>query len=158
MSRKSVITKEMHEAIGIDSEPKIHEVDKVAIIRFAEAIGDQNPLYWNEGIASKSRYEGIIAPPTFLRSLGAGRPKSGFKSPYADMLDGGSDWEYLGHPVRPGSRISVTDRIVELYEKNGRLGKMLFKIVETSYVDQTDMLIARQWNTTIYYQGSGNQE
>ena len=158
MSQESAIPQEMREAVGVDSEPRTHEVEKGAIIRFAEAIGNQNPLYRDEGAARKSRYGGIIAPPTFLRSLEAGRPKVRLDIPYPDMLDGGSDWEYFGPPVRPGDRITVTNRIVELYEKNGRLGRMLFKVVETSYVDQAGVLVARQRGTTIYYQGDGDQE
>ena len=42
------------------------EATKDAIWHFAEALGDDNPLWTDEEYASKSRYGRIIAPPTFL--------------------------------------------------------------------------------------------
>ena len=35
--------------IGRESKPVVHEVEKGAIRRFAEALGDPNPLYQDEG-------------------------------------------------------------------------------------------------------------
>ena len=39
----SVITQEMRDAVGVESDPVSHEVEKGAIIKFAQAIGDDNP-------------------------------------------------------------------------------------------------------------------
>ncbi len=69
MSQRSVITQDMRDAIGVDSEPATHVVEIGAIKKFAEAIGDSNPIYSDERAALKTRYAGLIAPPTFLRSL-----------------------------------------------------------------------------------------
>lgn len=62
----SVITDEMHRQIGMFSEPWIVEVERGAIARYAEAIGDTNLIYRDEGYAKKSSYAGIVAPPIFL--------------------------------------------------------------------------------------------
>ena len=67
MSEESLITDKMRKAIGVESEPLLYDVDKWHIQRFAEAIGDPNPLYQDEAAARKTRYGGIIAPPTFFR-------------------------------------------------------------------------------------------
>ena len=45
MSPESVITQDMRDAIGVDSEPETHTVEMGAVRRFAEAIGDSNPIY-----------------------------------------------------------------------------------------------------------------
>ena len=42
--KKTVITKELKDAIGVESEPVTKEIEKGAIIKFAEAIGDTNPI------------------------------------------------------------------------------------------------------------------
>ena len=41
---ESVITQEMRDAIGVESDPVINEIEKGAIIKFAQAIGDTNPI------------------------------------------------------------------------------------------------------------------
>lgn len=148
-TEESVITAEMKEAIGVESEPITHDVEKGAIIKFAQAIGDDNPLFNDEQAARKSRYGGMIAPPTFMRSLISNSPPS-FKSPYSAALDGGSEWEYF-EPVRPGDRITVTTKLADLFERPGRLGNMLFAIRETAYVNQFGATTAIQRTTGISY-------
>ena len=41
----SIITDKMRAAIGVESVPVTQEIEKGAIIRFAQAIGDPNPLF-----------------------------------------------------------------------------------------------------------------
>ncbi|MCH9009327.1 MAG: MaoC family dehydratase N-terminal domain-containing protein [Chloroflexi bacterium] len=153
MTQESVITQEMRDVIGVESEAITYDVERGAIRKFAEAIGDDNPLYVDEEAARKSRYGGVIAPPTFMRSMSAGRSRATVQSPYPAALDGGSEWEYF-EPVRPGDRISVTMKVSEMFEREGRLGNMLFIIRETSYVNQFGKTVAIQRGTGISYQPS----
>ena len=153
MTQESVITQEMRDVIGVESEAITYDVERGAIRKFAEAIGDDNPLYVDEEAARKSRYGGLIAPPTFMRSMSAGRSRATVQSPYPAALDGGSEWEYF-EPVRPGDRISVTVKVSEMFEREGRLGNMLFIIRETSYVNQFGKTVAIQRGTGISYQPS----
>lgn len=44
-------------------------VEKGAVKKFAEAVGDLKPLYVDKEVAEKSRYRGLIAPPTFPRTF-----------------------------------------------------------------------------------------
>ena len=154
MSSESVITQEMRDAIGVDSEPATHTVESGAIRAFAEAIGDPNPIYTDELAALETPYAGTIAPPTFLRSLTPTPPRLPFQVPYPDLLDGGSEWEYVGPPVRPGDRITVTTRVVDLRERTGRLGAMLFTVLEKRFADQTGAVVALERNTLIHYRAS----
>ncbi len=141
----------MREAIGVESEPRTHEVESGAVIKFAQAIGDPNPIFNDEEAARKTRYGGIVAPPTFLRSMPAGPTKVDVRSPYGAALDGGSEWEYF-EPVRVGDRITVTVKISNIFERPGRLGNMLFMIRETKYVNQFGRVVAIQKGTGISYQ------
>ena len=151
MTQESAITGEMRAAINVESEPNVNEVEKGAIIKFARAIGDSNPLFTDEEAARNSRYGGLIAPPTFLRSLTSGPLKAQVKSPYPANLDGGSEWQYF-EPVRAGDRITVTTYIDDMFEREGRLGNMLFIVRETKYVNQFDRTVALQRSTGISYQ------
>ena len=72
MTQEPAITQEMLGAVGVESEPATHLVEAGAILKFAVAIGDPNPVFNDEKAARKSRYGSLIAPPTFLRSMGPG--------------------------------------------------------------------------------------
>ena len=147
----SFLTEEMRQqAIGMESEPKTMEVEKGAIIKFAEAIGDHNPVYNDEAAARASQYGGLIAPPTFLRSAVSARPELPFDVPFDRVLDGGSDWEYF-EPVRPGDRITAVSRIEDINERNGRIGLMLIQTIVITYTNQFGQVVATQTNTSIRY-------
>ena len=150
-TESAFLTDEMRQrAIGIEGKPATLEVEKGAVRKFAEAVGDPNPLWNDEGAARKSRYGGLVAPPTFLRSVHHERPQLPFDFPFTRLLDGGSEWEYFG-PVRVGDRITAVARIVDVSERSGRMGTMLFIVSEITYTNQFDELVATQRNTLISY-------
>lgn len=147
----SFLTEEMRQqAIGSESQPRTLEVEKGAIIKFAEAIGDDNPLYVDEVAARASRFGGLIAPPTFLRSALSARPELPFDVPFERLLDGGSDWEYFV-PVRPGDRITAVSRIEDINERTGSIGLMLIQTIVVTYTNQFGQVVATQTSTSIRY-------
>jgi acyl dehydratase len=155
-SDETHITNEMREFIGLDSAPMTYDVERHAVERFACAIGDDDPVYSDETFARSTEYGGLIAPPTFLRSLLPGKYPKPFPEPFAHILDGGSDYSFF-EPLRVGDRITVTRSIQQLFEKSGRLGPMLFKVSEIRYVNQLGELVATQQTTTITY-GTGEKD
>ena len=150
-TRSPFLTDEMRQrAIGTEGKPGMLEVEKGAIKRFAEAVGDTSPLWNDEAAARKSAFGGLTAPPTFLRSVRVERPELPFSIPFERLLDGGSEWEYF-EPVRVGDRITATARTLNVSERSGRLGTMLFIITEITYKNQLDELVATQHTTSIRY-------
>ena len=149
-TEQNYVTPELRAAIGVESEAAVYEVEKGAVIRFAEAIDDPNPAYQDEIYARKSRYGGIIAPPTFFRAMRAGSPRAHAESPLKRVLDGGSEWEFY-EPVRPGDRITVTQALADAAQRSGRLGPMVILTRETRYVNQIGQLVAVQRTTSITY-------
>ena len=145
------VTEEATKQIGKAGEARTIEVERGAIRRFAEAIGDPNPVYNSESDARHSHFGGMIAPPTFCRSLSAAIPdvKLDMGESFRG-LDGGSDWEYF-EPIRPGDRITVQTKIADLRESAGRLGPMVFITTETSYTNQFGTVCAIQRSTAIRY-------
>ena len=147
---QSIIPKSLLEAVGVESEPITYDIEKGHIARFAEAIGDENPVYNDEIAARNSRYGGIIAPPTFYRALKPGELPKTAESPFSRNLDAGSDWEYF-EPIRPGDRITVTIKLANVVEREGRLGKMIIITRETKYVNQLGQIVATQKTNGISY-------
>ncbi len=145
-----IVTEEIRKLIGTESEPRTVEVERGAIRRFAEAIGDANPLFNDEKSARGTRFGGMIAPPTFCRSLGGGLFNVDLKLPTFRGLDGGSDWEYF-EPIRAGDRITVVSKLADIREAEGRLGPMVFIVTETRYTNQFGQLCVVQRSTGIRY-------
>jgi len=52
--------------IGVESAPIRYDVEKGAIRKFVEAIGDEDPIYRDEQAAQAAGFKTIVAPPTFL--------------------------------------------------------------------------------------------
>ena len=145
MSRSSQITGEMRAAIGSVSARRTHVVEAGAVRRFAEAVGDPNPLHATGG----------AAPPTFPRSFDETPPVPEFDIPYPDILDGGSEWEFFGR-ITAGDGVTATTEVCDVLEKTGRLGEMLLVVRRHVYADRSGQTAATQRSTTIYYSASAS--
>ena len=147
-----VVTEEVLKQIGKTGEPRTYEVERGHIRRFAEAVGDSNPLFNDEAKARKSRFGGMIATPTFYRTMPSPIPQVSFAGAGGAFrgLDGGSEWEYF-HPIRPGDRITAQSKLADIREAEGRLGPMVFVVIETSYTNQFGEKCATQRSTAIRY-------
>ena len=142
---------EMRAALGVESEPAVHEVERGSIRRFADAVGDPNPLYRDPDAARDAGYGGVIAPPTYLRALMPDPALPPYPRPYAEVLDGGSAWRYF-RPVQAGQRISVTWKLADAKEREGRLGPMVIATTELAYRAEDGALAATQRSTLIHYE------
>jgi len=143
-----IVTDEVKKLIGAETEPRTFDIERGQIRRFAEAIGDPNPLFNDEQAARATHFGGMIAPPTFMRSLGI--EFMDVKVSANRALDGGSEWEYFV-PIRPGDRITVVSKVADIRESEGRLGPMAFIVAETRYTNQYGELCVIQRTTTIRY-------
>ncbi len=153
MPQESAVTPELKALVGKEFPPTTWEVTKGDIIRFAQAIEDPNPLWNDEKQARRSRYGGLVAPPTFLASLvneETTRLLFNMPTPLKRVLNGGNELESY-QPIRPGDRITVSEKVVNLREGQGTLGHMLFIITEVTYTNQFGEAVARGRNTFIRY-------
>lgn len=162
------------EFIGKSEETVIMEVEKGAIRRFADAIDDPNPLYWDEEYARSSRYGTIIAPPGFFGWPATRRAKTQwfFGWPTRWKAEGGPDLvEELkniltasGHirnmvgeldyeffqPVRAGDILAATRTITDVYERQGKTGTLVFVVLDTTYTNQHGDLVARERHIGVF--------
>ncbi len=164
-----MLPKEITGFIGKSIGTSTFQVEREPIRRFADAVGDSNPLYWDEEYARKSRYGAIIAPPGLIctpwyarRSVPWGSRETSApeiisgpdmaKAGYGRLLDGGAEWELL-LPVKAGDIITAETKVKDIIEREGKSGKMAFTIRETTYTNQTGKVVARARVTTIHPQG-----
>ena len=138
------------------------EVEKGAIKRFAEAVGDPNPLYNDEEYAKKSRYGSVIAPPGYfgwpiktgsfflfeiIEPVTNALANAGYS--VASVIDGGIEYEFY-RPVRAGDTILASSVVENITERTGKSGGMVFIIMLTTYLNKSSEVVARQRVTFIY--------
>ena len=154
MSSKEIITDEMRSFIGLESDPVTYVVEKHSIEHFARAIGEINPIYFDEQFA-KDNVGGIIAPPTFIRLFRPKRLEKQFPDSFSNLVDGGSSYTFH-EKIFVGDQITVVSKLKDLFIKSGSFGDMMFKISLTTYTNQKNILVAEQEITTILY-GKGEK-
>ncbi len=136
---KGQITLDLKRLIGQASEPVVNEVEKGAIRKFAEAIGDPNPIWVDD--AAAAQFGGIMGTPTFFTTIRAGPPPHlEFKFGRVDVATG-REVEYF-KPIRPGDKITAKTSLVALEEKQGRQGPMVFYTYETELTDERGERVA----------------
>ena len=151
-----MIPEEAKQYVGKIDPPHVREVEKGAIRRYADAVGDDNPLYHDEEYAKKSRYGSIIAPPGFFgwatgeisASSGIGLMGAVINAGFYRILDAGMTYEFF-LPVRAGDTLVASPKISEVTEKEGKSGTMIISHFEVSYLNQNGDLVARAYQTII---------
>lgn len=129
--------------IGRESEPVVHEVEKGAIRRFAEALGDPNPIHVDEGAARAAGYPSLVAPPTFPVALTANeRFRHSLDLGTRSILHGEQQFEYA-RPVVAGDRITVKSKVADVQERAGASGPMDVIILEDEGRDDKGELVFR---------------
>ena len=116
--------------IGRESEPTLHEVERGAIRRFVEAIGDPNPVYVDEEAARAAGFPTVAAPPTFPVVLAANeRFRHSLDLGTRALLHSEQQFEY-GRQVHAGDRLIVKSRVADVQERVGASGPMDILVLE----------------------------
>lgn len=133
--------------IGSKSEVMEFEVEKGAIRAFAHALGAQNPLYFDEAYAKEQGYASLVAPPTFPATFRL--PKPGINVELSRTLHGEQEFIYE-RPIVAGDVLRCQNQLVDIFEREGKKGKMTFFILETRGEDVNNNLVFRSRTTIIY--------
>jgi acyl dehydratase len=153
-----VLPEEIKKLIGNSGQIQFYEVEKGAIRRFADAVDDANPLYYDEDYAKNSKYGSIIAPPGFFGwplkqtrnsplainiplELESAFAQAGY--PLSLVLDGGMEYEFF-LPVHAGDVLSATTTVRSLRERSSENGTIIVAFLDTTYHNQHGALAAKQ--------------
>ncbi|MDA5108363.1 MaoC family dehydratase N-terminal domain-containing protein [Brevibacillus thermoruber] len=132
--------------VGSTSEPQLVEVEKGAIRAFARAIGDDNPLYSDEAFAREQGYASLVAPPTFPTTFRI--PNPNIRLELSRVLHGEQEYAYE-RPIVAGDVLRCVNRVVDVYERTGKLGKMTFLVTEVRGEDLEGNPVFRGRSTII---------
>jgi acyl dehydratase len=154
--------------IGKETTPHIGEpVLARDIRRYALAIDDPNPIYYDENAAKRGRYRGLAAPPFYVTwAVGVPGSEKSAKDLGEDGLStfvgvpeipnvwtlgwvrGGEEIEFFT-PVYANDRVTVKGKIADMSEKDGKSGKLIFVTSEFTYMNQKGDLLAKHRITMI---------
>jgi acyl dehydratase len=139
--------------IGRESEPVVHEVEKNQVRRFAEALGDPNPLATDEGAARAAGFPSLVAPPTFAIALASNeRFRHSLDLGTRNMIHGEQSFEYA-RPIVAGDRITVRSKVADVQERAGASGAMDVLVIEDEGRDDKNELVFRTRATLILRRG-----
>ena len=91
-----------------------------AIHRYCRAVGETNPLYFDEAYARKTRWGGLIAPPSIhiLLMFACTPADDWMRSP--GTINAGQCWSY-NVPAQPNDTITLQARALDKFVKKDRL-------------------------------------
>lgn len=150
------------EALDMIGQERVRQYDVTVkdIKRFAQAIGEMNPLYFNEAYAANSRYGEIVAPPLFCQTFtfedvsadelpSDGTPAElNIPLPAKRTVGGASSYEIFQR-VKAGDRITVRSTLSDVFTKEGKSGTLYFIVVKTEFSNQKGEPVAKETATFI---------
>lgn len=162
----SVLTDDVMALIGTRSQVTCWDlVERSEVRRFAQAIMDPDPIYWDDEEAKKRGFPCLVAPPLFpLYAFrfppyhedalsqaatepdfhgAAFLPRFGLPDipvPQKGLLNGGNDVEFFRY-ARVGDRLSAECELLNIYEKVGRSGHMVFVEMSMVFRNQLDEVL-----------------
>ena len=171
----ALLTEALKKYIGLQSqtETACDPVERGAVRRYAQAIMDEDPIFW-EACSNNARFGGPVAPPLypthmFRRAFGAPDPlQERARDPDFDglasaassglpelepikhlaLLNGGSEIEFFRY-ARHGETVKLRSRYAGIVEKETSKGPMLFVTIETEYRNGGDELLMKARRTQI---------
>lgn len=126
-------------------------IDAFRLKIFAQAIGERNPVYFDEAAAKNAGYPDILAPLTFIYCLNDDQP-----DPSAAITLFGLKVQHVLHaeqeivPYRllfAGEKLTGQMSIADAFEKKG--GQLKFIVCDTAFRDSSDEIVARLVSTLV---------
>ncbi|MCS0671272.1 MaoC family dehydratase N-terminal domain-containing protein [Cytobacillus firmus] len=140
--------------MGVELTPYTYSVEKGKIKELAAAIGDPNPIYYDEDAARKEGYDGIPIPLTYLQVIDLWGGYS-FEQKCqmlnlnpVKILHGEQGYQFL-KTIYAGDKLTVLGKVADVKVKQGSSGGMNLITLEFEYRNQFNELVARSRNVTI---------
>jgi len=124
-------------------------VDRGRVLQFADAIGEDNPVFRDAEAARALGYPGQIAPPTFatvMQIMTSGQavldPELGLN--YALVVHGEQEYEWQ-RPLLVGETLRATPRIADIYSR----GPNEFLVIEAEIEDEAGNAVGLSRSTLL---------
>lgn len=110
-------------------------IDRDHVVRFADAIGEEAPIFRDAQAAKELGYDGQLAPPTFVTAMqimtsGQVVLDQELGLNYSLVVHGEQEYEWR-RPVKVGDKLRATPRIADIYAR----GPNEFLVIEADIKD-----------------------
>jgi acyl dehydratase len=154
MAEERLITESMRAQVGRQINSKVVRIDQRMVDQYLEATGDPNPVWRDKAAAIQAGYGDVPVPPGLLTTMQMEGDSPSLHMPeqahLGGAVDGGGEWEFI-HPVYVGDVISVSRKLSEIKERQGKLGGMILNSFEVTYLNQRSVLVTKSRWTTVRY-------
>ena len=134
--------KQLAAMIGPVGEPVTALVEYGAVRRMALAIGDLDPIHFDEAAAKARGYRGVVAPWPLLWLYFFTCTEYEHDFGFGKATVHGQDDYALHEPVVVGDRLTITTAITEAKLKHGKVGRLGQVVSERRFVNQDGKLCA----------------
>lgn len=139
--------------IGSEFPASVSKVELGRLKFFAKAVGETDPVYFDESAARQQGYKNVIAPLTYPMVIDMDSDDDLppevelLEMNIAKILHGSQSFEYFEN-IYAGDTITSTRKLVDIYDKKG--GALEFVVTETSYKNQDGVLVAKAQSSLVY--------
>jgi len=152
-----VVSDSLKQLIGQKEPPVVFKVEEGAIQRYAQAVGDSNPLHTDVEYGAQSRWGRVMAPPGFTgwpisagfemfklfeKLAKAGAPMG--------LLDGGVEYDFLA-PIGAGDILIAEIKIASMEGRETKMGPTMVTTLESTYTNQRGAVVLITRNTFLNF-------
>src|SRR5215831_4440667 len=112
--------------VGHTTQAVSATIDAADIRRFAEAVGDSNPLFFDPVAAERAGFAAVPAMPTFVTRFRVSFAEAGLDPEHSQVLHAEQEYEYT-RPLYAGDTLVVRHRVASL-RQSGRGGMAIMTL------------------------------
>jgi acyl dehydratase len=160
---RSLIPGEARAQIGIEIGRAEGRVVKQDFQRWAAALKDRNPLYFDADFARAHGYRDVVMPPMYIGSVTTGvtdldtlrpdgipgRGPGDVSLPQTPRIIFGGESFRFYEPVYDGDTLTSVRVVENIEEKHGRSGPFVLVTMRTTYIRQDGTTVAETVTSTI---------
>lgn len=135
-----------------------HLVTALDIRKFAQAIGETNPIHVDPQAARAAGHQDVVAPPLFFQTMTFDAVPAGLLAPDGSPVEldvpvpatramGGSSDYTVNRLARAGEWLHVRSVLKDVQVKRGKSGVLYAIIVQTDFSDASGALVASETAT-----------
>ena len=163
-TQEPLIPPEASQLIGTEQARSAGIVEKKQFQRWAAAVKDRNPLYFDADFARAHGYRDVVMPPMYLSHVtlgvadldalrpdgipGGGGPND-LQLPDCPRRMAGGENITFHHPVYDGDVLTSVRVIENIEEKHGRSGAFVLVTSHTTYTRQDGTVVAEAVSSMI---------
>lgn len=155
MPEERLLTPELEQRLlAWRPKPMTFEIEKGAILNYAEAIGDTCCISGSANTFA-AEHSGVVAMPIFLTYFNPFHWGLAFPHTGIPIAASAADEFEFYHQVKAGDTITTTQQFINVYEKQGKRGPRLFTVDERTYTNQNGKMVGKShWTRVLWRRNS----